>query len=111
MDSSFTIRKTRHFVEFGIISFYQGLLHIRNFGFSFKEFSFSKQNIFKMAARGRGRGKLTFDVGKIGFQKGEALPAAIQQPPPLFPVSTSASFWVHFCNFFEVLIDHYLLVI
>ena len=93
-------------MESGIVSVYQGLLNIRNFGFSFKEFSFLNQNIFKMAGRGRGRGKLTFDVGKIGFQKGEALPAAIQQPPPLFPVSTSASFWVHFCNFFEVLIDH-----
>ena len=45
-----------------------------------------------MAGRGRGRGKFTFDVGKIGFQKGEALPASIQQPPPLFPVSTSATF-------------------
>ncbi|XP_028407108.1 DNA-directed RNA polymerase III subunit RPC7-like [Dendronephthya gigantea] len=38
-----------------------------------------------MAGRGRGRGKFTFDVAKIGFQKGEALPASIQQPPPLFP--------------------------
>ena len=38
-----------------------------------------------MAGRGRGRGKFTFDVSKVGFQKGEALPASIQQPPPLFP--------------------------
>ena len=42
-----------------------------------------------MAGRGRGRGRggFSFDVSQIGFQKGEALPAAIQQPPPLFPVS------------------------
>ncbi|CAB4014584.1 DNA-directed RNA polymerase III subunit RPC7-like [Paramuricea clavata] len=38
-----------------------------------------------MAGRGRGRGKFTFDVSKVGIQKGEALPASIQQPPPLFP--------------------------
>ena len=44
----------------------------------------------KMAGRGRGRGRgrgLSFDVGMIGFGRGEALPAAIQQPPPLYPVS------------------------
>jgi len=44
----------------------------------------------KMAGRGRGRGKgrgLTFDVGMIGFGRGEALPAATLQPPPLYPVS------------------------
>ena len=43
-----------------------------------------------MAGRGRGRGRgrgLSFDVGMIGFGRGEALPAAIQQPPPLYPVS------------------------
>lgn len=43
-----------------------------------------------MAGRGRGRGKgrgLSFDVGMIGFGRGEALPTAILQPPPLFPVS------------------------
>lgn len=43
-----------------------------------------------MAGRGRGRGKgrgFTFDISQIGFQKGEALPVGIQQPPPLFPVS------------------------
>ena len=43
-----------------------------------------------MAGRGRGRGKgrgLTFDVGMIGFGRGEALPAATLQPPPLYPVS------------------------
>ncbi|XP_020604433.1 DNA-directed RNA polymerase III subunit RPC7-like [Orbicella faveolata] len=41
-----------------------------------------------MAGRGRGRGRgrsLSFDVGMIGFGRGEALPAAIQQPPPLYP--------------------------
>lgn len=45
-----------------------------------------------MAGRGRGRGGgrgLSFDVGMIGFGRGEALPAAIQQPPPLYPVSES----------------------
>lgn len=40
-----------------------------------------------MAGRGRGRGRgLSFDVGMIGFGRGEALPAAIQQPPPIYPV-------------------------
>ena len=46
----------------------------------------------KMAGRGRGRGRgrgFSFDVGMIGFQRGEALPAAIQQPPPLYPVGES----------------------
>lgn len=46
----------------------------------------------KMAGRGRGRGRgrgLSFDVGMIGFGRGEALPAAIQQPPPLYPVRES----------------------
>ncbi|KAJ7369395.1 DNA-directed RNA polymerase III subunit RPC7-like [Desmophyllum pertusum] len=39
-----------------------------------------------MAGRGRGRGRgLSFDVGMIGFGRGEALPAAIQQPPPIYP--------------------------
>ncbi|EDO36397.1 predicted protein [Nematostella vectensis] len=42
-----------------------------------------------MAGRGgRGRGKgrgFTFDVGALGFGRGEALPTAIVQPPPLFP--------------------------
>ncbi|XP_068693284.1 DNA-directed RNA polymerase III subunit RPC7-like isoform X2 [Montipora foliosa] len=41
-----------------------------------------------MAGRGRGRGKgrgFTFDVAQIGFGRGEALPAAILQPPPLYP--------------------------
>ena len=36
--------------------------------------------------RGRGRGSFSFDVSAIGFGRGEQLPAAIQQPPPLFPV-------------------------
>lgn len=48
----------------------------------------------KMAGRGRGRGRgrsLSFDVGMIGFGRGEALPAAIQQPPPLYPVSVQIS--------------------
>ncbi|RMX36631.1 hypothetical protein pdam_00015014 [Pocillopora damicornis] len=42
----------------------------------------------KMAGRGRGRGRgrgFSFDVGVIGFKRGEALPATIQQPPPLYP--------------------------
>ena len=40
-----------------------------------------------MAGRGRGRGKtVSFDVQALGFGRGEALPAAILQPPPLFPV-------------------------
>ncbi|XP_031564559.1 DNA-directed RNA polymerase III subunit RPC7-like [Actinia tenebrosa] len=43
-----------------------------------------------MAGRGgRGRGKgrgFTFDIGSIGFGRGgDALPASILQPPPLFP--------------------------
>ncbi|XP_067016113.1 DNA-directed RNA polymerase III subunit RPC7-like isoform X2 [Acropora muricata] len=41
-----------------------------------------------MAGRGRGRGRgrgLTFDVSQLGFGRGEALPAAILQPPPLYP--------------------------
>ena len=43
----------------------------------------------KMAGRGRGRGRgrgMSFDVGMIGFGRGESLPAAILQPPPLYPV-------------------------
>ena len=41
-----------------------------------------------MAGRGRGRGKtVSFDVQVLGFGRGEALPAASIQPPPLFPVS------------------------
>lgn len=40
-----------------------------------------------MAARGRGRGRgLSFSVDTLGFGRGETLPAAIQQPPPLYPV-------------------------
>lgn len=38
-----------------------------------------------MAGRGRGRGSLTFDTVALGFGKGEALPAAMLQPPLLFP--------------------------
>lgn len=39
-----------------------------------------------MAGRGRGRGKtVSFDVQALGFGRGEALPAANLQPPPLFP--------------------------
>ena len=41
-----------------------------------------------MAGRGRGRGKtVSFDVQALGFGRGDALPAATVQPPPLFPVS------------------------
>ncbi|PVD19766.1 hypothetical protein C0Q70_20257 [Pomacea canaliculata] len=40
-----------------------------------------------MAARGRGRGRgLSFSVDTLGFGRGETLPAAIQQPPPLYPL-------------------------
>lgn len=40
-----------------------------------------------MASRGKGRGKsVSFDVQALGFARGEALPAASLQPPPLFPV-------------------------
>jgi len=35
--------------------------------------------------RGRGRGSFTFDTGALGFGKGETLPAALLQPPPLYP--------------------------
>lgn len=42
-----------------------------------------------MAGRGRGRGRgggsMTFDIGSLGFGRGEGMPAAILQPPPLFP--------------------------
>ncbi|XP_065059572.1 DNA-directed RNA polymerase III subunit RPC7-like [Rhopilema esculentum] len=37
-----------------------------------------------MAGRGRGR-SYSFDTGALGFGKGDAIPAAILQPPPLFP--------------------------
>ncbi|XP_046864274.1 DNA-directed RNA polymerase III subunit RPC7-like [Xenia sp. Carnegie-2017] len=37
-----------------------------------------------MAGRGRGKGKFSFDVSKVGIQRGEALPASLQQPPPLY---------------------------
>ena len=42
-----------------------------------------------MAGRGRGRGKssMSFDVGRLGFGSGDALPKANVQPPPLYPVS------------------------
>ena len=41
-----------------------------------------------MAGRGRGRGKtVSFDIQVLGFGRGEALPAASLQPPPLFPVN------------------------
>lgn len=44
-----------------------------------------------MAGRGRGRGKsVSFDVQALGFGRGEALPAASLQPPPLFPVRNFA---------------------
>ena len=52
----------------------------------------------KMAGRGRGRGRgrgFSFDVGVIGFKRGEALPATIQQPPPLYPVG---EFFVSFLH-------------
>lgn len=39
-----------------------------------------------MAGRGRGRGRgLTFDIEKLGFGRGDALPAASYDPPPIFP--------------------------
>ena len=40
--------------------------------------------------RGRGRGSFTFDTGALGFGKGEALPNALLQPPPLYPVGHNA---------------------
>lgn len=43
-----------------------------------------------MAGRGRGRGgksSMSFDVGRLGFGSGEALPKANVQPPALYPVS------------------------
>lgn len=44
--------------------------------------------LIDMAGRGRARGKtVSFDVQALGFGRGEALPAANFQPPPLFPVS------------------------
>ena len=46
-----------------------------------------------MGGRGRGRGKsVSFDVQALGFGRGEALPAAILQPPPLFPVRFVSQF-------------------
>ena len=39
-----------------------------------------------MAGRGRGKSSgLTFDVGQLGFGRGEHLPKAELQPPPLYP--------------------------
>lgn len=51
-----------------------------------------------MAGRGRGRGRgrgFSFDVGVIGFKRGEALPATIQQPPPLYPVGEFVVSFLH----------------
>ncbi|XP_062985694.1 DNA-directed RNA polymerase III subunit RPC7 isoform X2 [Elgaria multicarinata webbii] len=40
-----------------------------------------------MAGKGRGRGRasMTFNIEAIGFVRGEALPEAVFQPPPLYP--------------------------
>ncbi|NWQ77265.1 RPC7 polymerase, partial [Columbina picui] len=40
-----------------------------------------------MAGSGRGRehAAFTFDIGAVGFSKGEALPDAVSEPPPPFP--------------------------
>jgi len=39
-----------------------------------------------MAGRGRGRGRATtFNLEQLGFNRGDALPPPILQPPPLFP--------------------------
>ncbi|XP_036368700.1 DNA-directed RNA polymerase III subunit RPC7-like isoform X1 [Octopus sinensis] len=38
-----------------------------------------------MAGRGRGRGGASFNIGILGFNRGDALPQPIHQPPPLFP--------------------------
>eukprot|EP00794_Sanderia_malayensis_P009671 gene9671-10657_t len=35
--------------------------------------------------RGRGRGSMSFDISSLGFGKGEVVPSAILQPPPVFP--------------------------
>ena len=50
-----------------------------------------------MAGRGRGR-SYSFDTGALGFGKGDAIPAAILQPPPLFPVSMILLVLHHFCS-------------
>ena len=42
---------------------------------------------FIMAGRGRGGRGLSFNIDALGFGRGDALPQAINQPPPLFPVS------------------------
>ncbi|XP_064620580.1 DNA-directed RNA polymerase III subunit RPC7-like [Lineus longissimus] len=39
-----------------------------------------------MAGRGRGRGRgLSFNIESLGFGRGDSLPAASQEPPPLYP--------------------------
>lgn len=38
-----------------------------------------------MAGRGRGGRGLSFNIDALGFGRGDALPQAINQPPPLFP--------------------------
>ncbi|XP_029429285.1 DNA-directed RNA polymerase III subunit RPC7 isoform X1 [Rhinatrema bivittatum] len=40
-----------------------------------------------MSAKGKGRGRaaFTFDIGEIGFSRGDALPESAFQPSPLFP--------------------------
>lgn len=41
-----------------------------------------------MGGRGRGRGKpMSLNIEALGFARGDALPTAILQPPPRFPVS------------------------
>uniref|UniRef100_A0A8D2L5U6 DNA-directed RNA polymerase III subunit n=1 Tax=Varanus komodoensis TaxID=61221 RepID=A0A8D2L5U6_VARKO len=39
------------------------------------------------SGRGRGRASLTFNIEVIGFGRGEALPEAVFQPPPLYPTT------------------------
>ncbi|GAB1609090.1 DNA-directed RNA polymerase III subunit RPC7-like [Argonauta hians] len=38
-----------------------------------------------MAGRGRGRGVASFNISVLGFNRGDALPQPIHQPPPLYP--------------------------
>ncbi|XP_064475080.1 DNA-directed RNA polymerase III subunit RPC7-like isoform X2 [Ornithodoros turicata] len=62
-----------------------------------------------MAARGRGRGRgkpLSFNTEQLGFNKGDALPPPVAEPPPAYPtmqslpaplVKTQASLYIASC--------------
>ena len=46
-----------------------------------------------MAGRGRGRGRgMSFSVEMLGIGRGDALPAPILQPAPVFPVRIVVEF-------------------